>query len=283
MRVAAMIAITMIGMLPSVPVVAASWSDPTLAPTPGPAQVIGLPWNGCLAGAAALPWDGPGFEVIHPSRHRYFGHPATVAFVDRLGERARAVGLPVFYVGDMAQPRGGPMSYGHAAHENGVDVDIWLTLDTVPGLPVAVRDTLDPPPMVLADHSAIDPARFGPRQVTLLRLAARDPAVDRIFVSLAIKRALCQGFGGAGKGDRSWLRRVRPWYGHEAHFHVRLKCPAGSPLCRSQPPVPPGDGCDPAVFAWWSRELSKPKPPVSLPPPAPPPLPAACTILAPAS
>lgn len=281
MRAAALTAIAMIGMLLSSPVRAASWSDPTLTPTAGPPRVIGAPSNGCLAGARALPWDGPGYEVIHPSRHRYFGHPATVAFVEHLAQQARAAGLPVFYVGDMAQPRGGPMSYGHLAHENGVDVDIWFTLDTVPGLPVTARDALEPPPMVLPDQSAIDPARFGPRQVTLLRLAASNPAVDRIFVNPAIKHALCEGFGGAGQGDRSWLRRLRPWYGHKAHFHVRLQCPAGSPLCRSQPPVPPGLGCEPAVFAWWSKEISRYRPPPSAPPPVRPPLPAACTALTP--
>ncbi len=269
----------LIGMLLSVPIRAEPWSDPTLKPTPGPTQVIGLPWDGCLAGAASLPWRRSGYEVLRPGEHRYFGDPVTVRFVERLGRRAHAAGLPMFYVGDMAQPRGGPMSSNHVSHETGVDVDIWLTLDTVPNLPDAVRQTLEPPPMVLPDQSAIDPARFGPDQVTLLRLAARDRAVDRIFVNPAIKRALCEGFGGAGHGDRTWLRRVRAWYGHKAHFHVRLKCPVGSPLCQSQPPVPPGDGCDPAIFAWWSQELSKPKPAVPPTPRVPPPLPAACTAV----
>ncbi|MBU6505906.1 MAG: penicillin-insensitive murein endopeptidase [Alphaproteobacteria bacterium] len=283
MHAAAAIATVMTGMLLSVPVNAASWSDPTIAPTAGPAQVIGRPWNGCLAGAVSLPWDGPGFEVLRPAEHRYFGHPETVGFVERLGREAHAAGLPNFYVGDMAQPRGGPMSSNHVSHETGIDVDIWFTLDTVPGLPVADRTTLEPPPMVLADQSAIDPAQFGPHQVTLLRLAASDPLVDRIFVNPAIKEALCHGYGGAGQGDRTWLERVRPWYGHKAHFHVRLKCPPGSLLCVAQPLVPPGDGCDPAIFAWWAQELSKPKPPTPAVPPARPPLPAACTALSPAN
>ena len=281
MRAVAPLAIALIGMLLAVPVRAASWSDLTLAPTAGPARVIGAPWNGCLAGAKSLPWDGPGFEVLRPAEHRYFGHPETVEFVERLGRKARAAGLPIFYVGDMAQPRGGPMSSNHISHETGVDVDIWFMLDTVPGLPVAARQRFEPPPMVLADQSAIDPARFGPHQVTLLRLAASDPAVDRIFVNPVIKEALCKGYSGAGLGDRNWLGRVHPWYGHEAHFHVRLKCPAGSPLCVERAPVPLGDGCDPAIFAWWAQELSKPKPATPVPPPARPPLPAACSALAP--
>ena len=282
MRAAAPLAIVLIGMLLGVPVRAASWSDPALAPTAGPARVIGAPWNGCLAGAKSLPWDGPGFALLRPAEHRYFGHRETVEFVERLGRKAHAAGLPIFYVGDMAQPRGGPMSSSHISHETGVDVDIWFALDAVPRLPVVARQTLEPPSMVVADQSAIDPTQFGPRQVTLLRLAASDPAVDRIFVNPVIKEALCKGYGGAGLGDRTWLGRVHSWYGHEAHFHVRLKCPAGSPLCVEQAPVPPGDGCDPAIFAWWAQELSKPKPATPVPPPARPPLPAACSALAPA-
>jgi penicillin-insensitive murein DD-endopeptidase len=281
-RAVAWSATALIGLLLSSPVKADSWSDPTLLPTRGATQVIGAPWNGCLAGAASLQLRGSGYEILRPGEHRYFGDPATVRFVERLGRRAHAAGLPIFYVGDMAQPRGGPMPAHHVSHQTGVDVDIYLTLDTDPKLSIAARQTLEPPPMVLPDQSAIDPARFGPGQVTLLRLAARDPAVDRIFVNPAIKRALCEGYGGADRGDRTWLRRVRPWYGHEAHFHVRLKCPVGSPLCQGQPPVPPGDGCDPAIFAWWSQELSKPKPAVPPPPRVRPPLPAACAALSPA-
>jgi penicillin-insensitive murein DD-endopeptidase len=284
-RAASGSATVLIGMLLSVAVRAGSlpadpWSNPTLMPSRGPAQVIGMPWDGCIAGATRLPWRGAGYEVLRPEEHRTFGDSETVHFVERLGREAHAAGLPMFYVGDMAQPRGGPMPAYHVSHQTGVDVDIYLTLQTDPHLSLAARETLEPPIMVKHDQSAIDPTRFGPGQVELLRLAASDPAVNRIFVNPAIKRALCEGYGGAGRGDRSWLHRVRPWYGHEAHFHVRLNCPADSPLCENQPPIPPGDDCEPAIFAWWSQELSKPK--TAVPPPhVPAPLPAACTALMP--
>ena len=216
-------ATVLIGMLLSVAVRAGSlpadpWSNPTLMPSRGPAQVIGMPWDGCIAGATRLPWRGAGYEVLRPEEHRTFGDPETVHFVERLGREARAAGLPMFYVGDMAQPRGGPMPAYHVSHQTGVDVDIYLTLQTDPHLSLAARATLEPAIMVKPDQSAIDPTRFGPGQVELLRLAASDPTVNRIFVNPAIKRALCEGYGGAGRGERSWLHRVRPWYGHEAHF-----------------------------------------------------------------
>ncbi len=243
-----------------------------LTPSAGPTRIIGGPANGCIAGAVALPPDGTGYQAIHLSRHHNFGHPQTVAFVERLGKSAAAAGLAPFYVGDMAQPRGGPMTSGHAAHENGVDVDIWFNLDPKPDLAPAAREEVELPSMVLPDKTDIDRARFGERQVRLLRLAASDAHVDRIFVHPTIKRALCQGVGGADAGDRSWLHKIRPWYGHEEHFHVRLSCPAGSPDCTPQSPVPPGDGCD-ASLDWWFEPHEAGKP-VSKPP-----LPAACRAL----
>jgi penicillin-insensitive murein DD-endopeptidase len=253
---------------------AENWGD-VLTPTRGSTRIIGSPANGCIAGAARLPPDGTGYQAIRLSRHRNFGHPETVAFVQRLGKSAATAGLAPFYVGDMAQPRGGPMTSGHAAHENGVDVDIWFNLDPKPDLAAAAREEVDLPSMVLPDKSDIDRALFGEKQVRLLRLAASDARVDRIFVHPTIKRALCQGVGGAGDGDKSWLHKIRPWYGHDEHFHVRLACPAGSPDCVGQAAVPPGDGCD-ASLDWWFAPKPEVAPGPAVPKPPRPPLPKAC-------
>jgi penicillin-insensitive murein endopeptidase len=228
-------------------------------PAAGPAQVIGGVAHGCLAGAAELPPDGPGYEAIRLSRHRNFGHPDLVAYLQQLGRRAEAAGLPVFYIGDMAQPRGGPLPSGHASHQTGLDVDIWLTLQPRPYLPPQAREELDLPSMLLANYRQIDPRRFGPKQVALLRLAAADPQVERIFVNPVIKAALCRRDLNGSVAERAWLERIRPWYGHDEHFHVRLRCPAGSPECEEQRPVPAGDGCG-AELASWLAHLP-PRPP----------------------
>jgi penicillin-insensitive murein endopeptidase len=240
------------------------------APSAGTMQSIGGPANGCIAGAASLPADGPGFSVIRVSRNRFYGHRDTVAFVERLGRAAQGARLATFYVGDMAQPRGGPMVSGHGSHMNGMDVDIWFNLDPKPSLPPAAREDVPLPSMVLADKSGIDPKLFDTRQMTLLRLAAGDARVDRIFVNPVIKRALC------ALPDHSWLHKIRPWYGHDEHFHVRLACPADSPGCAGQAPVPAGDGCD-ASLDWWFQ-IQPPTVP-AVPKPPKPKLPAACAAV----
>ncbi len=237
------------------------WSRAS-APTVGAAAAIGSPAKGCLEGAAMLPPDGLGYQVIRLSRRRYFGLPETVDYVRRLGAAAAAAGLPPLYIGDMAQPRGGPLPFGHASHQIGVDVDIWFTLEPKPALAPAAREDVALPSMLLPSWRAVDPKHFGARQITLLRLAAQDPLVDRIFVNPVIKATLCRRLPPA---EHVWLHKLRPWFGHDDHFHVRLACPPDSPLCERQAPVPPGDGCD-ATLASWVRDQRPPKPGTAAPP-----------------
>ena len=63
-----------------------------------------------MAGGAALPVDGPAWQVMRLSRNRNWGHPDLVALVERLAIEAKEKdGWNGLLVGDLAQPRGGPM------------------------------------------------------------------------------------------------------------------------------------------------------------------------------
>jgi penicillin-insensitive murein endopeptidase len=208
------------------------WSRFT-TPSSGEARAIGGYSSGCIEGAVALPTTGPGFRVALPGRGRVYGHPALIGFLEQLGQAVARAKLNPLTVGDLGQPRGGPAPTGHASHQTGLDVDLWFTPATGANA-VSMVDGDRPSP------------RFTPEVARLLELAAPDPRVDRIFVNPVLKRALCERAAG---GDRRWLQRIRPWWGHADHFHVRLACPAGSPECVAQPALPPGDGCD--TLAWW--------------------------------
>lgn len=256
------------------PADAADWGE-VRGPAPGPARLIGGPANGCIAGAQALPADGPGYQAVRLSRNRVWSHPQTVAYVRKLGAASAALGLPPLYVGDLSQPRGGPMAFGHASHQNGLDADIWLNLDPKPDLAPAAREDIAITDLVRPDERAVDRTKWRPEHANLLRTAAGFAEVDRIFVHFAIKKELCTGV----TGERAWLRKIRPWYGHREHFHVRLACPAGSPDCTPQAAIAPGDGCD-ASLDWWfldaeERRKATPKPKATAAPR--PKLPAACS------
>lgn len=236
-------------------------------PAPGPVTVIGTQGAGCIAGAVQLPESAPGMQAIRMSRSSFWGHPDTIAALELLGARAKAAGLPDIYMDDISDPRGGPLRGGHFSHQMGIDADVWLDVQPPhPLLPPEAREDINPASLVLPDGHGVDPARWRPEHVTLLRLAAGLPHVERIFVHPAIKQQLCR----EATGDRAWLHTIRPWWGHAAHMHIRFHCPAGQTECHEGPPPPPGDGCD-ASLQWWFAQMDlPPKPPA---PPAPPPVP----------
>lgn len=219
------------------------WSAVTAA-APGPARVIGRSGGACLAGAAPLPLEGAGYQAVDPSRRRYYGHPILLDYVTALGQRVDRARLGTMLVGDMAQPRGGPMSFGHVSHQGGLDVDLWFRLDVAP-LPRQRREGIPQPSVLDPATGRPDPARWDGRHAQLIHLAASDPRVSRVFVGAAIKRDLCE----RSWPDRSWLRVVRPWHGHDDHLHVRLRCPADSPACVDQPSLPLDEGCGAAELA----------------------------------
>ena len=247
-------------------------------PAAMPTHVLGFYAHGCIAGAEGLPINGETWQVMRLSRNRYWAHPDMVALIKRLAAKARRdAGWPGILVGDMSQPRGGPMFTGHASHQVGLDADIWLTPMPNRQLSRNEREEMSAVMMVRSDRLDIDPHAWTPAHLSVIRDAAQEPTVQRIFVNAAIKKALCR----EAKGDRSWLSKVRPMYGHDYHFHIRIKCPPGSTACEGQPEPTDGEACSTADLAYWFKdEVIHPKPPAEPPKPKPPmtlaQLPAAC-------
>jgi len=237
------------------------------APTKQDAHVVGFYANGCLAGGAALPIDGPAWQVMRLSRNRNWGHPGLIRFLEALAAKTHKSGAwNGLLVGDMSQPRGGPMITGHASHQVGLDADIWLTPMPDRQLTRLEREETSAINVVAADRRDVDPSNWMSGHAAVIKAAAHDPQVERVFVNAAIKKALCRD-GGA---DRAWMNKVRPYWGHDYHFHVRLRCPADSPACKPQPPPPPGDGCGKDLDWWFTDAVLHPKPPPVPEKPRPP-------------
>jgi len=192
-----------------------------------------------------------------------------------LGAAIKKERLGLILVGDLAQPRGGPTLTGHRSHQTGLDVDLsygfpdWALRRRFTR---AEREKVSFPVVVDLTVGKLSPL-WQARIVGLLQAAAVDPAVDRIFVNPVIKRELCE----RAKPGSAWQRKLRPWWGHHDHFHVRLRCPPGSDECQAQDPLGNDDGCGPGLRWWFSADARATRERrAAQDAAAPPPLPARC-------
>jgi penicillin-insensitive murein DD-endopeptidase len=234
-------------------------------------RALGYYSKGCLAGGQRLAVDGPEWQTMRLSRNRSWGHPALISFLERFASDARRLdGWPGLLVGDMSQPRGGPMLTGHASHQVGLDADLWLMPMPDRRLTKQEREDTSATNMLAPGGLAVDPKVWTDAHLRVLKRAASFGEVERIFVHPAIKKALCEAT--ATSPDRLWLHKVRPMWGHDHHFHVRLGCPAGTAGCQIQPPTQADDGCGKELTEWYALLTAPPKPPTGPPAPPPPPL-----------
>lgn len=223
---------------------------------------IGSYAKGCAAGTVELPETGPTWQAMRLSRNRNFGQPDLVQFLEDLSVTATKIGWKGLYIGDMGQPRGGPMTSGHASHQIGLDADIWMLPPKSLKLSRKEREKISSIAVRSADQRSVT-RNWTPQHRALLKAAASDPRIERIFVAAAVKIEICKT---AKASDKNWLQKIRPIAGHDTHFHVRLKCPKGARLCETQKPTVAelskgGDGCD-ETLAWWVSDayLNPPKP-----------------------
>lgn len=229
------------------------------------AQSIGSYTAGCLSGAVSLPQNGIGYQLMRPTRGRSYGHPDLIRFIESIGKTTNLQHWGVLLIGDLGQARGGPTPSGHRSHQTGLDVDIWFLLSSQAAnrsLAFNERETWSAPSVLVAKSDAIDDNQWSSVHEKILEAAALRPEVDRIFVNPSVKRLLC-----AHKPGQGWLRKIRPWWRHDDHFHVRLKCPLNNKNCTGQEPLPAGDGCDASLAWWFSQEAKTPVPAVKKPEP----------------
>jgi penicillin-insensitive murein endopeptidase len=233
-------------------------------------KALGSYAKGCLAGAEQLPESGPTWQAMRLSRNRNWGHPELIGYLKRLSAEVAAIpGWKGLYIGDLSQPRGGPMTSSHQSHQLGLDADIWLLPPKRLNLSRAERENLSSKTVRANNHRTVN-NNWTPAHMAVLKAAASDPAVDRIFITAPAKIWMCNN----AKGNRKWLQKVRPYWGHHYHFHVRLKCPKGSKGCKTQTPTvrqlsKNATGCDKDLNWWVTAALAPPDPNAPKPPKKP--------------
>jgi penicillin-insensitive murein endopeptidase len=230
------------------------------APSQQKPMPVGSYAKGCGAGMVELPETGPSWQAMRLSRGRNFGQPVMVDYLVGLSQVAQQIGWAGLYIGDISQPRGGPMTSGHASHQIGLDADVWMLPPKRLNLSRSEREKISSIPVRSANQKSVT-QNWTPRHHALMKAAASDPRVDRIFVAAAVKIEMCKT---AKAKDKPWLQKIRPVAGHDTHFHVRLKCPKGARLCQTQTPTVDelskgGNGCDDTLTWWVTDYLTPPK------------------------
>lgn len=213
-------------------------------PTESNPQVYGGYSAGCIAGAVAIPDKGKGYKLARKDRGRIYGHPQLKEFIEEYGKETKKNNLGSLMISDIGQPRGGVphKSSNHLSHQNGLDVDIWYQRS---------KSGIKPYPhsVLTKGKDRLHPKWWNEGNAKVLEIASNFDNVERIFVHPAIKKGLCSKYKG-----QQWLNKIRPWWGHHQHFHVRLSCPKDSPYCKSQPPIKKSDGCDSSLDWWFSQD-----------------------------
>ena len=230
-----------------------SW-DTVNSPTTKMAKVYGKYSAGCLDGAESLAANANEFQVMRIARKRFYGHPQLVQFIESHAREVTGSQLGTIAIGDMSQARGGPMPGGHHSHQSGLDVDIWFkrfSESEKNALTLNDLQNMSAPSMVNEAGTEIDEKQWQADTIKVLESAASHKKVERIFVNYLIKKQLCV----TNKGEK-WLSKIRPWWGHTAHYHVRLACPPNSLTCKAQATVKETDGCD-ETLDWWFTEEAK--------------------------
>ena len=221
-------------------------------PTNNPDQVFGSYSAGCLDGAVSLTASSKNYQAMRLSRQRYYGHPRLIQFLNDYSKEVYESGLGSLAIGDLSQARGGPMPQGHASHQTGLDADIWFkrfTDDERKSLSLNDLESFSAIFVVNEDTLTINDETWKEESSLALKAAALHVDVERVFVNFVIKKKLCE----IHKGE-SWLNKIRPWWGHNYHYHVRLSCPKGSATCKPQQPVIQNDGCDETLDWWFTEE-----------------------------
>ena len=223
------------------------WLPPFTPYTGSEARIYGSPNNGCIAGALPLSDQNETFQLQRWGNDRHYAHPLMLQYLQDLRARAAELELPPLLIGDLSRPYGGPYgpSSAHASHNTGLDVDLPFDF----AQPRKNHYELEHPKDNYIVSGKKVRSSFTPEIATYIKLAASDPRVDRVFVAPMIKKHMCALY--EHEPDAGFLHKLRPWFGHRAHMHVRLNCPSDSPECVLPKPIPEGSGCGYEVDSWF--------------------------------
>ena len=189
---------------------------------------VGKPNGGRLEGGVQFPKEGPGWMRKGGNG---FGTDETVRILNwAFQENARVFpGTVPVVLGDLSAEGGGPLK-SHKSHQSGRDADIGYFADG--NRPLRFFETMD--------ESNLDTEKTWHLVETLVVTGY----VRFIFMSYRVQELLYEEALQAGwtpenlasifqypRGPKARQGLIRHAKGHQDHFHIRFKCPAGDAEC----------------------------------------------------
>jgi penicillin-insensitive murein endopeptidase len=208
-------------------------------------EAIGYYSNGSIKHSHSIDdYKKSGVVKLFKSRGQNFGTSDIMRALTGLAKHMKTT-YPTIertQIGDISAVEGGRIPR-HKSHQNGLDADVVYyrvnELSQSPQYPEWAEDFVVKSKLTKNFHIE--------RNWEAMKYLVHNHDVGRIFVDSAIKKALCEFANQKGEleSETEVLRRLRREDAvHMHHFHLRLKCPAGSPDCESQVEPPEGHGCN---------------------------------------
>jgi murein endopeptidase len=208
-------------------------------------QAVGYPDNGVLRNSTSVKKvaeslkDKKYFSVEHIDRNRFYGTVEISEMITELGKFLTTNFDDLkLYVGNISAVRGGLLK-PHKSHQIGMDVDLAYPMPTTEDaekikFPLVVKQST---------RKFFTEAYSTEKTFKLFKHAfmQKKTPVDRIFVDQLIINDLCRYAkqknelaNDDGPIVKKMFENIEHVKGHGDHFHLRLKCTANQPGCRSK-------------------------------------------------
>jgi penicillin-insensitive murein endopeptidase len=196
---------------------------------------VGLPHQGVLTDAVALPQHGEGFRLLRHNGRRW-GNPRLVRAIEQAAAtvaRERPGGAPLV-VGDLSAKTGGGAS-GHHSHRTGRDADLLFYVTTPSGRPVTSPGFVlfGPDGLAKRDEDGKAFVRIDLEREWLLvktLVTSREANVQWLFIAHWLEAMLIEYARARGEDPEllwyaeSVLLQPGDSAAHDDHLHFRIAC-----------------------------------------------------------
>lgn len=210
-----------------------------LLPLVSSAESIGKYQKGCQTEAVSYAFGG-NVKRIFDDRDTAWGQKELIAVIEKVAKKVKEQSLGVLRLGNLSDKDGGNMHPHSVSHQLGLDADISFIVDPKSPVKGAFKSVLD------SKKKKVNRKLLTKESLLVMKLFAQEANVERLLVHPLVKKEICERLP-----KEKWMGKIRPWWKHDDHFHLRISCPKGNTECVPQNPPPDHDDCDSEAYHWW--------------------------------